>query len=147
MDFRHQELIQVQVVGTVLIGLLVGLCLAPWGNLIDGNSDTKLVSAVGILTSVVVTTFLVYLGLGFLIVASWFTYGYSMMLMHYQEEGRWTGVGALIGAPSGGISAASWSYDASNLAEAAVFFFGGGFVGLAVGAVFAGALQRSITRK
>lgn len=142
MDYRRGELAKIQVVGSMAIGLFVGVILAPWHMLLESGFASKLTAFVGILASSLTTAFFVYLALGFLILTSWLVDGYSRALNDYYQKEHWTGVGALLGAPSGAIAAVVWVYNHSSTSEYLAFFFGGGLAGLWAGTVFAALISR-----
>lgn len=147
VDHRREELAKIQVVGAMVIGLLVGLIVAPWSALLEVEGLTKLAAIFAIVASTLYTAFFVYLGLGFLIVSSSVVEGYSRTLHDAYHKAHWTAVGALLGAPTGAIAAVIWVYNHSSTSEYLVFFFGGGLTGVFAGTVVAALISRLIIRR
>lgn len=147
VDHRREELAKIQVVGAMVIGLLVGLIVAPWSVLLEVEGLTKLAAIFAIVASTLYTAFFVYVGLGFLIISSWAVEGYSRTLNDAYHKEHWTLVGALLGAPTGAIAAVVWVYNHSSTSEYLAFFFGGGLAGLWAGTVVAALISRLIIRR
>ena len=136
-----------QVGAAIVIGLLVGFIVAPWSVLLEAGGLTKLAAIFGIVASTLYTAFLVYLGLGFLILTSWLVEGYSRTLNGAYRKGKRAEVGYLLGAPTGAIAAVVWAYNQYSTGEIVAFFFGGGLVGLWAGFIVAIIYDRLIIRR